>query len=178
MWGVVFLLPVLLADCSSKEIIAFSDASQFEVAPGVYRHSVIVPPVFIWTSIEGARWVWVTTEGNLAPGDDPWPFYAPSPVGVGEFKFISSFVIPERDRSRISAVTLYIAADEFYAVDLNGELIAPRWTSGWTQANSYELKDKFIGALGDGNLQENLLEIYVANPAAFGGLIFKVEISY
>ena len=108
----------------------------------------------------GASWVWESASS-----------------ATGLYTFVDTFVLPEWVRYSTSTLTLYICADANFAVTLNGKIIAPGGSGGYTIVTEYDLKLSFIGSTALSGVQVNTLEISVYNSAGPGGLLYKVEIA-
>ena len=157
----LLFLPLAFSVCPSKVIFASSGTSKIELSPGELEDPLFIPRLAPYAEIEGAPWVWRLSFDT-----------------VGTFKFVSTFSIPEWMRERIATLTLTLAADNCYSIDFNGESIAPAWSGGFGPGQTYELKEKFLGSSGQIGKVVNRLEIAVFNPDGYGGLAYKVELTY
>ena len=76
--------------CPPSVIIAASDTAKVELSPGQYADAVLVIQHPVWTSMEGANWVWANTDCQPSAANNwVWPA---CPTSTS--KFMSTFTLP------------------------------------------------------------------------------------
>jgi hypothetical protein len=96
----------------------------------------------------------------------------------GVVKFVSTFALVDWIRYSSATLTLYIAADNTFAVSLNEVSIVPVWGGGYSTIYTYDLKPWFAGTTAQSGEKINTLAVFVWNQGGIGGLVFKVELAY
>lgn len=156
----LLLLPLTLAECPVAAILSNSDSSKVEDSLGNLRDALVVVPSPLWTSMEGAHWVWSDLNESL-----------------GTQKFVATFTLDEWKRDHLTSLKLYIATDDSNTVVFNGKTLNTDWFGGFGEYYAFDLKDTYLGSTPEATV-ENRLEISVLNVVGPGGLLYKVEATY
>ena len=151
VFTVFFVTPVLAADidsCVPKSIVIVSDESNNLIGGGSAVETYDESPV--WTTIPGAKWIWKSVQVE-------YPNTQEVITVTNTFNVIGN----------PSTTTLSIAADDYFKVSLNGNVVASNATDlNFLSVQSYNL-DSYVVS-GQNNLEIELTNAPFYNPIAPG----------
>ena len=153
------LLLIGLASACPDSII-WGSSSSTSVLANTFHNSVQVAKAPFWPDeLPGAHWIWESAEKSL-----------------GTYVFLELFPLTDKIKDKVDKVTVYIAADDYYSISLNGNSISTTAGQPSDPPASYDLTPYVVYSTTAHPVM-NKLKVMATNTGGFAGVMYKVEVT-